>query len=387
MVRGKKTFIIICVLAFFTFFAQALTLYIQSSYLQLMVGIQYAGLFITLATIINLFAIYAFPQFIKQFSNYWVMVAVTVMYIFGTFFLMISNHILTQILFYVIHFVAIILIGINLDIFLEDISAKKRTGLIRTTYLTVVSAAILLGPLTAGQLIGNSENYYLAFFASAFMAMTVLGILIIAHKSLSDHITYNRRNIIELFNIIKNNRNMLHVFIVSFVLRLFYCIMVVYMPLYLHHTLRFSWSTIGIIFPIILLPFVLLELPAGKLADKYIGEKELMILGMIIMAISTGSIFYVNSKSAILWTLVLFITRVGAALNESMQEVYFFKIVKREDVDIINLFRDMTPAGWLVGSLMSVIILKFFNMLYVFLFLAIIIALSLISAFKLKDTK
>ena len=299
----------------------------------------------------------------------------------------ISKNILPQVLFYIIHFVTIILLGINLDIFLEDISTNKRTGATRTAFLTIANTAILFGPLIAGQLIGNGENYHLAFFASIIISIVVLGILIFTHKYLSDHVAYNRRHLIELFTIIQRNKNMFHVFILSFVLKLFYCIMVVYTPLYLHSVLGFSWSTIGIIFPIILIPFVLFELPAGKLADKYIGEKELMILGMSIMAVSTGLIFYINSTSAVVWTIVLFATRIGASLNEAMQEVYFFKIVNKEDADIINLFRDMTPAGWLFGSALAVTVLKFLDIRYVFMSLAIIIAFSLVSAFKLKDTK
>ncbi|KKQ56040.1 MAG: hypothetical protein US74_C0019G0011 [Parcubacteria group bacterium GW2011_GWA2_38_13] len=387
MAANKKTFYIICILGFFIYFAHALTLYIQSSYLQKIVDVQYIGLFVTLATIVNLLVIYAFPQFIKQFTNYWVMVSVTIAYIFGTIFFLISQHILTVLIFYVIQFVSIILIGINLDIFLENITENKRTGKTRTLFLTFINSAIVLGPLVAGFIIDDTENYGPTFIASAGMAAIVLGILLFTRKYLKDRVQYNRRPVVDLFKILKSNASMLHIFSLSFVLRIFYAIMVIYTPLYLHTNIGFSWETIGIIFPIILLPFVVLELPAGQLADKYFGEKEMLILGMVIMAFFTGLMFFISSQSVYLWTGILFMTRVGAALVEAMQEVYFFKIVNKKDIDIINLFRDMTPLGWLFASAISVVILKFYSIQYLFLFLAIIIILNLISAIQLKDTK
>ena len=64
--------------------------------------------------------------------------------------------------------------------------------------------------------------------------------------------------------------------------------MVIYTPIYLHEHIGLPWSDIGIIFTIMLLPFVLFEFPAGKLADGKWGEKEPPIIGIILIAVSTA---------------------------------------------------------------------------------------------------
>ena len=80
-------------------------------------------------------------------------------------------------------------------------------------------------------------------------------------------------------------------------------------------------------------------------------------------------------------------TRVGASLVESMQDVYFFKLVHKQDMDLINLFRDLRPAAWLGGSILAVIILQFFAIEYLFLFTAVVILIAVKPAMTLKDTK
>lgn len=387
MKKNKKTFRIIYLLAFFTSIGYALPLYIQSSFLQQFSDTKHVGLYITIATALTLLAIFIFPQFIKKYHNYRVMFYVVFLYILSSLFLISSKDTLAVLLFFSLHTVAITLIGINLDVFLEDISDNRHAGEIRTKYLTVVNTAILLSPYLMGMIVGKDNNYALAYIASAFMIFLTALFLFIFKKNLHDHVEYKRRHLVELWEVLKNNANLTKVFGLSLLLRFFFAIMVLYTPLYLHDTLGFSWQTIGAMLTIMLLPYVFLELPAGYIADKFLGEKELLVAGMIIMVVFTGSLVFISSKDVILWTGVLFFTRVGAALLESMQEVYFFKIVNREDVDIINLFRDTHPAGWLLASAMSVLILKLLPIVYLFLILAVIILLMIPTAMSLEDTK
>lgn len=387
MTRNKKTFHIIYLLGFFTSIAYALPLYILSSFLEQYADEKYVGLYITIATTLNLLAIFIFPQFIKKFTNFRTMLFILVANIINTFFLVTSNHPLTILIFFSVQQVTITLLGINLDVFLEDISDNRHAGKIRTTFLTVVNFAILLSPALMGALVGKSDRYTLAFIASAFMLSCVLSILLFFRKNLNDRVQYKRRHLIELIETLRRNSNLLKIFFLSFLLRFFFAIMVIYTPIYLHNHLGFSWEKIGVVLTIMLIPYVILELPAGYLADKYIGEKELMIVGMILMVIFTGAMAFIDSTNIVLWTGILFFTRVGAAFLESMQEVYFFKIVKKEDVDIINLFRDTHPAGWLLASVCSVVILKFFPIESLFLFLALVIVFHLYPALTLQDTK
>jgi hypothetical protein len=94
-----------------------------------------------------------------------------------------------------------------------------------------------------------------------------------------------------------------------------------------------------------------------------------------------------ESDSWLLWAFVLFLSRVGAALVEAMNETYFFKHVGKRDMDLINMFRDMRPIGWLVGALTSFVLLKFFGIESIFVSIVVVLVIALWPALRLVDTK
>ena len=174
---------------------------------------------------------------------------------------------------------------------------------------------------------------------------------------------------------------------ISLLLQIFYSSAVVYVPLHLIQNLHMNWSDLGLIFSLMLLPFIILEIPAGIIADKYIGEKEMLFTGIIILILSTFLFFYIESASIIIWGTVLFISRIGAALIEAMKETYFFKIIDAEDVGYINIFRTTAPLGYIIGSIMAIATLFFLPLQYLFLCLSILMISGLFFTASIKDTK
>ena len=235
--------------------------------------------------------------------------------------------------------------------------------------------------------IAASESYAPVYLVAAAAVIPAILIIMSQRTALRDGTHYQSRHWRDLLQIFKSNHNLSKIFQVAFFLNFFYCVMVLYTPIYLHQYLGFSWTEIGVMFTVMLLPFVALEFPAGSLADRYWGEQEILVVGLLIMAVSTGAIFFIQSSHFIVWTVILAMTRIGAALVEAMQDVYFFKNVRKQDMDLIDLFRDIRPAAWLCGSLFAVIVLEFFAIEYLYLFLAALLFFGLRAALTLKDTK
>jgi MFS family permease len=158
-------------------------------------------------------------------------------------------------------------------------------------------------------------------------------------------------------------------------------------PIYLHQNLGFSWNQLGWMFSLMLIPFILVEIPAGIVADKYIGEKEMFYAGFAIM-ISCLCLFSVlESNNPWLWALLLFASRVGAALVEAMRETYFFKKISASDVDKINIFRATIPFGHVLGSLLGLVILLLLPINYIFFITAILLVASFYFLSLMTDTK
>ena len=159
------------------------------------------------------------------------------------------------------------------------------------------------------------------------------------------------------------------------------------MPIYLHEYVGFDWPTISIIFTIMLLPFILFEIPAGRAADKWCGEKELLSSGFIIIALFTMVIPFISIPSFIIWTAVLFVTRVGASIVEITTESYFFKHVQGDNADIISFFRMTHPFAYIAGPIIAIIALQLLPFQYIFLALGIIMFFGIYYALALEDTR
>ena len=364
----------------------ALVSYIQSSYLEQLVQVEYVGLYIAAATAVTLVSLWLLPRYIRAYSNYRVSFIFIALLTASYFLLAHMTNLWLVLLFFTVNFAAAALLGLNIDIFLEDISEDEKTGRIRTRFMTIVNAAWVLSPLLMGALV-SVDSYANVYFWSGLILLPAMLLLFWERRALGDKVDYKSRRLGRLGAIFAGSRSLRDIFITQFILRLFYCWMVLYAPLYLHQQMGFSWQQLAVIFPVMLAPFVILEIPAGIIADRYWGEKEIMTAGFLIMSGATAAIFFTASLSVAVWAAILFATRVGAALVEAMQETYFFKIVDKQDIDLISLFRNLYPVSWLIGSLLAVVSLLFLPLPHLFLILAAILLYAAYPSAMLEDTK
>jgi MFS family permease len=164
--------------------------------------------------------------------------------------------------------------------------------------------------------------------------------------------------------------------------------MVIYTPIYLATRMNFSWGEIGSILGIMLLPFIFLQFPLGEIADRRFGEKEILVIGFIITAISTGALsFLAPGTSLLVWAAILFATRIGAAAIEIMTETYFFKKIESSDTSLISFFRYTKPLSFVIGAAGASAFLAFADMKYMFLTLGIIMLSGIYFAVMIEDTK
>jgi len=162
--------------------------------------------------------------------------------------------------------------------------------------------------------------------------------------------------------------------------------MIIYTPLYLLE-LGFSWADIGKIFTVMLLPFVFLQYLAGYLADKKFEERDMIIFSLIVISLSTLSIFFLSSKSLIVWALILFCTRIGASLIEILRDSYFYKRIDCRDVDIINFFRSVRPMAYIFGLLIATPIVCFLHIRFVFPLISIGVLTGILAAKNMASSR
>jgi predicted MFS family arabinose efflux permease len=163
--------------------------------------------------------------------------------------------------------------------------------------------------------------------------------------------------------------------------------MVIYTPLYLANEAGFDWDAIGLILFVGLMAYVFLEYPVGIIADRYLGEKEMMLGGFLLMAVSTASFTFLAGAPVLLWMLAMFLTRAGASLVEATTESYFFKHTDGTDANIIGFFRITRPLSYVFGALLGSFALLYFPLGALFLVLGLLMIVGFSFAFLLKDTR
>lgn len=379
---------LIFLIGFLFAISNAVLAYLESSFLTQYIPEKLVGLLFSAAYLLSLLLIFNFPRLIDRFGNFKTAVFALLVNCLALAVLFYTTNPIIAIIFFIIFLCAQPLLWTNLDIFLEFFSTDIATGRLRGFYLTIINVGWLISPFIAGYLMVNPADFSRNFLLSLILGGACL--LLVIFK-LGD-VTHQRAKDARPFHFwlavrrLWQNRDLRGIFIVALLLNIFYSWMVIYTPLYLVH-LGLSWREIGIIFTVMLLPFVLFEYLTGWLADKYLGEKEMLVIGFLIMGAAEFMIFFTDNVSLAFWCLLLFFSRLGAALVEALRDTYFFKKVDYQDVGLINLFRSSWPIGYLIGPLLGTIILYFTELKSLYLILGIMMVLGVYFPMRLKDTK
>ena len=384
MVKNKYTKLTILYFLYFLFATSlAMVAYINSAFLQTIIDVKYVGLVFTLSYLIIFFLIDYFDKVVHSFGARKVMIGLLCLDIVALTTLSFSSHPGIIIPAFITYLVAAILVRITLDIFAESLSSDKETGRIRGRLLTAQNFGWLITPIFAGMLLDRLGFSWMYLIAPC-IALPVLIVFLINFKGHVMQPFEKAQMFFHTASRVFKNKAIRNIFCVSLLLNMFYSIMVIYVPLHLL-SLGYNWSQIGLIFFVMLIPFVIFQYPAGWLADKVLGEKEMLITGFIICGLSTSALFFVTHP--VWWVIALCGTRVGASFIEILSESYFYKHVTAKNINLISFFRRSIPIGFAIGPALASIVLKLNPAIpSVFLMMGIIMILGITFPSMLKDT-
>jgi len=382
--KNKK---IVYFLVFFLALSAAFPAYIRSSFLEEFVKAENIGFFFMAGAGLALLLMNLVPLIIKRFTNFAFSLSVLIVEIGSIFILISTQSKIVAFISFMVVYACTCLLTTSLDIFLERYTSNKNTGKVRSIYFTMLDLGWVISPIIVGYIVG-SDNYRLVYKITTFFLMAMFIIIFTNKKTLfTRKVQYDHHHSINTLKSILKNCRLKDIFFLSFVLEIFFSVVTIYMPIYLSQNLGYSWTVIGAMFTFMLLPFVLFQIPAGIFADRRQGERKMIFFGFLILSVSALLFFFTGQANPIIWALILFLSRSGAALVQSMRESYFFKCVDVEDIDYINFFRNLKPLGFLFGSLIGIIVLTFLSIEYIFIILSLILFLSLIVVWQLKAPK
>lgn len=266
---------------------------------------------------------------------------------------------------------------------IRDVANKKNLGKTEGFYFTIANLAWMIGPLLGG-LIANYYGLKEIFLLSAILPL--LSFVIISSKKFKEHNVLHKihhRIPANLSDFVKSKSHAL-LFIMSMGLLFWWSMIYTFIPLYINDS-GFSVETVGIVLFMVVLPLILLEVPAGNLADKW-GYKKFFFFGFLIMSILAASTFFINSPIIVLTLIVC--GSIGAAFVEPLREAYFFEITAKSNENrFYSIHRIAVPIGQLVGPVLFSTFLLFSTYKYLFLFIGTLMFIFSIISLFIKEVK
>lgn len=363
----------------------ALMIYINSSFLSSFVSKELVGLTFTLGSVFSIFALLLAPKIFRKIGGYKFLLLVIALDAITILLSATSENALVIIPAFIFGFGLNTLVVFSLDELLKISSQDRVAGSVRGIYLASSHLAFIFAQLASGTILvlfSFKETYALAFVVMVMFLVFSLFKL----KNIPDP-QYDNMKAFQYVKAFFGNKTLFRAYGINFLLQSFYCCMVIYTPIYLNTYLGFSWKDIGIVFAIMLLPFILIPFHVGKFGDK-IGERRILIAGFTIVALATFSIFFIDSQTVWVWAVLLFTTRVGASIIEVMSDAYFFKHIKPENEEYVGVFRSALPLSYIICPTLASILFIFipsFNYIYIILGCVMLYGIYLSSTISRND--
>lgn len=341
---------------FFALFSTVIT-YVMIPYLSSFMSEAAAGLVIASGALLSCFAFPLLPRLVARYGAQQLAIVFALAELLSLFVLAAVPGAVAGALFAAVAFSLQPFLAYELDLLLEaTVEEEGTTGRVRTLFITAWNFASLAAPLIIGTLLASRDAYANVFLVAAVAIVPF--IILFAGRKLPAGRTPQLSHFSDTLRCILRDRDLAAVTFGHLLLYLFFVWAPFYTPLYLHEVVGIPWSELGWMFAVMLVPYVLIEYPAGVLADKWVGDKELMFAGFLIAGASLAAIGFVTSSTPLLLILaVLVASRAGAALIESMTEGHFFRRVSEKDIGSVSIFRGIWPLSNIIAPVAGSIIL------------------------------
>lgn len=357
--------------------------FIEQYVTPLLVGIIYAG-----GAFGSMLLFLALPTLLRRFGNVGVSLALMTGSIVTLLAIIATSTPSLAIIGLVAFLILNPLIYLNIDIFFETLVGKNETGTGRKRglVLALMSATSVIAPLSISFLVGKTDNLIPVFWLSICIGIIFMFIVVATFRKFYDPV-YEKIHVVALLNKCWRTFDIRIVLMTHLILQIFFTWTVVYFPLYLASEIGLSWGSIGTIIAAGIFAYTIFEFPIGILADDFWGEKEMMAVGFLILALCTAGMTAMTTVLIWPWMILMFTSRIGASLVEVTTESHFFKKVQGEDAPVMSIFRLMRPLGSVLGALLGSVALVFMPFKLIFLVLAAVLVMGIFITLFLRDTR
>ncbi len=381
--------------------------FINSTYLQSFVGEAGVSVLYAIGAILNIALFIKAPKILRKFGLLKMTLGLATLEIAALIVLAFPFYPALLLLAFFAHAAAAPLLIYCMDLFLEEFRPKEETGSARGMFLTMWNLPTVITPFIAGLIISTSSaltesatsggasgstismaslhdmGYWKIYVISAVFLIPFIIILKTNFSKMRD-LTYPDVHIKDTLMHFLKHKNVFDVFMDRVLLNLFFGWSAIYLPIYLHTHIGFTWNETGFLLVMTSLPFVLFQGKIGKLQDRIAREKPLLIAGFLIMSIGSMIVPLITVQNIIPWAILLFIIHIGASIVEVSSESYFFKHVSPTNSGFISIFRMTRALPYIVIPILVALLLTLLPFSYMFVVLGLIMLLGIRYAFLIR---
>lgn len=251
---------------------------------------------------------------------------------------------------------SIIPLLVAFDILAEAYIKEESVARIRSYIYAIGSFGFLLSPALGGHL-AKEYGIPTVYAIASIILLPAVALFAWCFRRHSDT-HYEDTPIFLPPHLKQETPDLMPIFWTQVMIQSFYMLMVIYVPLILQ-SIGIGNDKFGEFITIALTAFVIVPGPLGYFADKYIGEKEFITGGLVIMGLATISIpiLLPLHPPMWIWAFIFFMSRVGSAAAESMSDAFFFKKYQTSHPALVVFYRRARPVAQLVFPTIAALLL------------------------------
>lgn len=382
------TFSLVYAVSILFTFQTLLSAYSSSTYLERFLAPSYVSWLYVAGSLGAVVVTLLLPRLLRRIGNVATLFSLSILIIVSLLLVGYVVHPIISLAAFVVYLILSPQIYLNIDVFLETLIGEEEgsTGSRRGLLLTVGAIASVASPIAMGLIVGQAGELENVYLVAALVGLLMIALCLGRLRHFYDP-QYETIRVRDMIRSVNGNLDLKLVLANHFLLQFFFAWAVIYIPLYLATYINLDWVTISYIIAAGLLAFVIIQFPAGWLADNRYGEKEMMAIGFLLLAIASTLVSVMITASMVAWMALMFLSRVGASLVEVTTESYFFKKINGRQPNLISLFRLMRPLAQLAGAGVASLALLLLPFSSIFLVLAIFMTLGIFLTSRLNDTR
>lgn len=347
-------------------------------YLKTLVPLQFVGLIISASFTVSIVANLLGGRIIRKLHEQRALIFFLGLTTIALFLMGYIGHIVVLVVIFSLYTFAVTLVWFNVHLYVKHNSDAQHLSGNEGKLGVFVNLGVVLAPFIGGA-VATRFDLPAVFVAAALI--TLIAFILFFELRPYDHevVVTENENFWTSLKMFFRERELARIYFALFGLYFLYATWYFLPVLLTSHGL--SVANLGLLYSLSAIPWVVLEYPIGRWADKK-GERAFLITGFSILSV-VG--FLYGFGPSLPWIIAgLFIGVIGTSFIEQITFAAFFRRAGERDVERLSVFRSAMGLGQVTAPLLAAVLLSVAPLPFLFTFSGLLSLLFLANVLSLR---